>query len=281
MTGTGFTGRVAALATRHGKLPIVAPPLERSLGIRVTLADLDTDAFGTFAGDIPRLGSPLDTAVAKARAAMRAGGTELGLASEGTIGPDPVTGLAQLDTELVVLVDDRRGLVITGQARSHGIVAGRHVVDTTTDLGPLLHRLDSPHHGVIVMPEGEPAAAEKGLSDADRIADAVARACAAAATGRAVIASDLRAHCSPSRRAVIARAAEDLAERASSTCPSCARPGWGRIGPLLGRACRACGGEAPALARGVVDGCDGCGLREERELDTEPVDPSRCPACNP
>ena len=47
--------------------------------------DADTDVLGTFTGDVPRPGSPFETAVAKARIGMGLTGCSLGLASEGTM----------------------------------------------------------------------------------------------------------------------------------------------------------------------------------------------------
>ncbi|HAN70836.1 MAG TPA: hypothetical protein DCQ36_04495, partial [Actinobacteria bacterium] len=75
------------------------------LGMGVAEAAIDTDAFGTFAGDVPRVGTPTEVAIAKARAGMQLLGLDIGLASEGSIGPDPVSGLIMRDTEFVVLVD--------------------------------------------------------------------------------------------------------------------------------------------------------------------------------
>lgn len=278
---TAFDGRTAALATRHGKGALVAPAMQAVAGLQVEVAAIDTDAFGTFAGDVPRLGTPLETAIAKARAAMAELGTDIGLASEGTIGPDPVFGLLPRDTELVVLVDDRLDLVITGTAVSHDIVAARHVVTAEDDLGPALRQLDIPTHAVLVMPHGRPELARKGLVDPREIRDAVAAACADAEDDRAVITSDLRAHCSPTRQAVIRAAAAALAARAATLCPACARPGWGQIDWLLGRPCAGCGTVVADLVRGRVDGCEGCGTRVEVVTESSTVSPARCPRCNP
>lgn len=75
----------AVLATRHGKLELIAPALAR-VGYALRAVDVDTDALGTFSGEVPRPGPPRDVAVAKARLAMDASGVEVGVASEGTPG---------------------------------------------------------------------------------------------------------------------------------------------------------------------------------------------------
>lgn len=276
-----FQGRTAALATRHDKLPLIAPAIEGLLGMDVLEAPVDTDAFGTFAGDVPRVGSPTEVAIAKARAGMRHLGLDVGLASEGSIGPDPVSGLITRDTEFVVLVDSTLDLVIVEHDFSHDIVARRKTVDVDTPLEALLTGFDVPRHAVIVMPEDAPAQACKGLRDILAIERARALACSRSETGAAVIMSDLRAHCSPSRQRVIQRAASRLALRAATPCSECQRPGWGRIGWITGRTCAGCGGQIPSLVRGTLDGCEGCGATVETETETAPVSPARCPVCNP
>lgn len=75
----------AVLATRHGKLELIAPALAR-VGYALRAVDVDTDALGTFSGEVPRPGPPRDVAVAKARLAMDASGVKVGVASEGTVG---------------------------------------------------------------------------------------------------------------------------------------------------------------------------------------------------
>lgn len=83
-----YAGSRAGLATKHGKLTSVAGPLD-DLGMRVEAVEIDTDAFGTFSGDVPRPAGPHATAVRKARCGMAVSGLPLALASEGSFGSDP------------------------------------------------------------------------------------------------------------------------------------------------------------------------------------------------
>ena len=70
----------AALGTMHGKAAAIAPPLAR-LGIALVVPDgLDTDRFGTFTNETPRLGTMDDAARAKACAAIAATGLSVGIA---------------------------------------------------------------------------------------------------------------------------------------------------------------------------------------------------------
>lgn len=51
--------------------------MQEVLGLGITVPDLDTDCFGTFPGDIPRIGTMRETAERKAWAAIEANGLPL------------------------------------------------------------------------------------------------------------------------------------------------------------------------------------------------------------
>lgn len=76
-----YRGKPVALATKHDKQRAIAPALTVSPGLRVRLANVDTDALGTFTGEIARLGTPRETALAKARLGIEATGIPRGLGS--------------------------------------------------------------------------------------------------------------------------------------------------------------------------------------------------------
>lgn len=188
-----------------------------------------------------------------------------------------------LARELVVLVDDERGLVVTGTAASHDVVSLTTTAAPGDDLMSLLARAGLPQHAVIVAPHaGGFQQLHKGLRDLDEIAEAVTVSAAASSDGRARIESDLRAHCSPSRRTVIAAAARDLAGRLARRCPACDAPGWGVVAAVVGLQCAWCHGEVQRL-RAKVHGCPGCEHRAEVRVVAEDAvaDPGECPRCNP
>ena len=277
-----YTGRAAVLATKHDKFPLIAPPLA-AIGLEVVAVAVDTDRLGTFTGEIPRPGSPLDTAIAKARLAMAATGSSLGLASEGSIGPHPATPLLTVDVELVFLVDDDRDIIVWAAATGTDTMAAAQVVAQGHDPTGLTGRFDLPHHAVIVRPNQGPATPVfKGLRHPADI-DAAVAACAAASPDQlARLETDLRAHHCPSRRPVIRLAAERLAARLAARCPICASPGWGRIDIVTGVPCDWCATLVDDI-RAEIDGCPACGHRSERATVTPgaTADPGRCPRCNP
>ncbi len=78
-----FKGRTAVLATMHGKEKLIAPILERELGIKIILpTNFNSDQFGTFTKDIKRTGNQLEAARNKAFAAMKIMNIDLGIASD-------------------------------------------------------------------------------------------------------------------------------------------------------------------------------------------------------
>ena len=79
------------LATMHGKERVIAPLVQRALGVHLEVPNgFDTDRFGTFSREVPRKHSAIETARAKIIAALeQIPCARVGLASEGSFGPHP------------------------------------------------------------------------------------------------------------------------------------------------------------------------------------------------
>lgn len=278
---THYRGRVAAMATKHDKTTLVRPVLAEILELDVIGIEVDTDALGTFSGEVERTASPLDTAIAKARMGMDASGHPIGVASEGTIGPSQSVPFLQVCRELVVLVDDIRGIVITGTANSYDLVAVTEDVDSTSDLTNLVRRAQFPTHAMIVSALGASMPIViKGIQDLPTLHAAVRTCAERSPHGRARVETDLRAHKCPSRRPIIDRAARHLANRAATACPACATPGYGPVRDEIGVPCAWCGRETDT-PRARVHGCVSCHAEHLDTIQTGPADPGRCTWCNP
>jgi len=281
-----YRGRRAALATMHGKEEAIAPALDARVGLAVIVPDgIDTDALGTFTRDVERPGSIEATAVAKARLGMRAAGLPIGVASEGSYGPHPAMPWAPAGLELLAVVDDERGLVVTEQLVDHAPVYASVEATPETDLDPFLRRVRFPSHGLVVSALGLPpraATVRKGIRRRTDLDRALVELAAAAPEGAVRVETDQRAHQNPTRMATIARLAERLAERLATPCPRCAAPGFGRVRVEGALPCAACGGPS-ILVRAHVHGCPGCGHEEARPRPDglREADPARCPRCNP
>lgn len=275
-----YAGREAALLTRHVKEAIVAPILSDALGVAVRHVDVfDTDLLGTFTRDIARAGDQLDTALRKARIGMELAGLPLGLASEGAFGVDPALGLLPWNVELLVWVDDARGLQVTGRAEGPARF-GHALVHERDALGEFARRMGFPDHGLVLRPgDAADPRIRKDLDDWGALHEAFDAVRAQDPDGRVFVEVDGRAHRNATRRGVIAAAARDLALRLGASCPACAAPGFGREGVERGLPCADC--DTPTrCARADRWRCPAC---RHESLETRPgtADPEYCPACNP
>lgn len=94
-----YVDRRVALLTQHGKEAVLGEVLGEALACKVErIEGFDTDTLGTFTRDIARVGNQLEAARRKARIGMQLSGLPIGLASEGSFGPDPVTYMMSLLT---------------------------------------------------------------------------------------------------------------------------------------------------------------------------------------
>lgn len=279
-----YAGLAAVLATRHGKERALNLPMRR-LGLSIrTVPDLDTDSLGTFSGEIARRGTPLETVIAKARLGMKASGLPLALANEGSFGPHPANPFVPADFELLVLVDDERGIIVKESLLSHRTCHSEFEADHLDAFLPWLHRIGFPRQAVIVRPANA-APGEmlfKGLADEDSLARAIERCATASVNGRVVLQPDLRAHHSPQRMRLIRQLGWRMAARLASLCPACRSPGYGWLESRRGLPCGGC--RAPTrLVLTEIHGCSRCPERQQQPPGHGLVsaEPGYCDYCNP
>jgi hypothetical protein len=270
-----------ALATKHGKLSQIAPWIEALDGWTVELAEIDTDQFGTFSGEIAREKSPRDTAIAKARTAADLLGSDYGLASEGTIGAHPAYPWINSDHEILALVRRTDDFVLTEIFLSPEIQAHSDEVDENTDLEAVVAKLDLPAHAAIIVAVGDvEIVLHKGVHDANDFKQKIAEALS---TGTKLlrVENDFRAMHSPSRQANISKCAELLATRIKTKCAACGEIGYGKVGYEYGLPCSDCDQLVLSVANSERHACVSCEHSELRTLGQTSVDPSRCDFCNP
>jgi hypothetical protein len=276
-----YSGKVAVLTSKHQKLHLIAPAFAEHLGLQVLETALDTDQFGTFSGEVPRTGTPLETAIAKARLGMRASGSQLGLASEGSIGPDPLVPFAVSNVELMVFVDDERGIVVYEPYRSFEITHATTTSSTGDDLADYLEKVGFPEQKLIVKSSSGTSSIEKGIGDLSALQAAVKNAAANSSDGLAQIECDYRAMHSPSRRANIAKAAELLAIRLTQICSKCESPGFGKVIYERGLSCEVCGEFDSDAIAAELKACVSCEHTELGELVALSLAAPKCQSCNP
>lgn len=277
-----YAGRDVALLTQHGKEFVIAPALEFPLGCSIAhVTGFDTDLLGTFTRETPRLGNQLEAARRKARKGMALSGLSLGIASEGSFGPDPFTGMFPWNFELLVWVDDELGIEIVGMAQ--GAARSGHLQASDWDeIDAFARREGFPEHQLILRPENQnDTRIDKGIADWTRLRSSFDAAIAQASNRQVFIETDLRAFANPTRMACIAQAAADLCQRLESLCPACQTPGFWVTKRKPGLICAGCG-LPTASYKNEIWCCVKCEWtdiqpRKDRALE----DPARCANCNP
>ena len=267
------------MPTKHDKARLVVKHFNEVLGMQVQEVDVDTDIFGTFSGEIERVGTPLETAIKKARVGIKTTGNPFAIASEGSVGPDPIFGFINANIETMVFVDDELGIQVHETIKSNEIVA----FTTTTiknNLEEFLKKADFPNHALIVKPNNGPGAM-KGIRDLTGLEEAIRKSRDLSTDGQAIIESDLRAMCSPSRQKNIAAVGLKLVQRLSHTCPECQTPGWGLKSYVRGVECSECGDFSADAIKQEVMGCFNCENTALGAVINVTLDPARCMSCNP
>jgi len=271
-----------ALTTKHDKLRFIKPAFDEYVGCELFEVNLDTDQLGTFSGEIERIAPPLETAIQKARLGMKETGLLLGIASEGSVGPDSVVPFIHSNIERLVLVDDEKGIVITETHRSFDITVATITAAPDQDLTSFLEKADFPNHALIVRPNTQiKSNCIKGITNYEQLMGAIDISSQLSPNGFVVIESDLRAMNSPSRQRNIEEVAKLLAMRVNLLCPNCQIPGWGRVGYEKGLNCSECELENPDAIRQEKLGCVKCDHVELGKVIASVLDPAQCNFCNP
>lgn len=277
-----YAGRSVALLTQHGKEQVIAPVLEPGLGCSIELVTrFDTDQLGTFTREIPRSGTQMAAARRKARKGMELSSASLGIASEGSFGPDPFTGMFPWNVELLVWIDDDLGIEVVGVAQ--GAASSGHIQSGDWQaVADFAEREGFPGHQLVLRPDGpDDSRVLKDISDWTRLKTCFDTSLAHSSSGQVFVELDLRAFANPSRMKHIEQAAADLLQRIQSECPECAAPGYWISRRQPGLPCASC--RLPTSSfRNEVWTCLRCEYRRIVErADRSQADPAHCAYCNP
>jgi hypothetical protein len=274
-----YNSKTAVLTSKHQKLDLLRPSLESATGLSLIEQAMDTDQLGTFSGEIERLGSPLEVAIKKAQLGMIATGLPLGVASEGSIGPDPFVPFVISNIETLVFVDQELDIVISETFRSLDIVSATTQTFPGQDLTEYLAIVGFPEQRVIA--KSTSGGVEKGLGSISSLEQAIAKLALEANESKVSLEPDYRAmHC-PTRRVNIAYVAKALAFRVASLCPECNAPGWGKKDFVRGLRCSNCGSDHPDAIAQELKTCVRCDFFQPGMVLAESLDPSKCFSCNP
>ena len=276
-----YNGATAALLTQHGKERVILPVLDAALGCRIErVSGFDTDTLGTFTRDIPRPGTQLEAARKKARIGMELSGLPLGLASEGSFGPDPFAGMLPWNREMIVWIDDILGIEVTGVAS--GSTGFSHLLTARWEEAERFgHRTGFPEHHLVVRPQDEEdPRIRKEIATWAELEAVFTWALAESTNGRVFIETDVRAHANPTRMERIGQAAQDLARKLCTLCPACDAPGFQVMECVPGLPCENCGAPTREV-RTDIHRCVRCGHQVRVERPEKVAQAGRCDFCNP
>ena len=278
-----YFGETIVFATKHKKEELIADLFKDQLGVNIELAEVDTDLFGTFSGEVERNSSALTTAIAKAEAAIAATGANLGLASEGTISNDPLIPLLVSDIEIMVLIDKNRNLIISESFRSFEITHKTKLVEVGDGLERYLLEIDFPRQKLIAKPNQsiDSKRVIKGIDNLEQLESAILELTKESVDNKILLEPDFRAHNCPSRQLNIKQVAARLVDRILKLCAVCGSPGFGQISYEKGLNCSECGYLNPEAIRSEILSCVSCDHFMMGATLKSELEPAGCIWCNP
>ncbi|MCA6593918.1 MAG: hypothetical protein IM535_17850 [Pseudanabaena sp. M38BS1SP1A06MG] len=283
MTAIEFADRLAVIATMHHKESAIAPILQASLGIKVTVPqNFNSDLFGTFTRDIERPANQIETAKIKAKKALEIIDTDLAIASEGSFFPHPILGLAY-NRELVLLIDQKHNFTVHGEFLSTDTNFRHQEVSSYEQAYEFAIKIGFPDHAVVLLPDAQTSAKQsiyKGINSRDLLKENVMELLKTYSTIH--IETDMRALYNPIRMKNIAKATEDLVRRLQQICPNCSFVNFDVVQKLKGLPCELCGLPTQSI-RAHLYKCDYCKFQQEFIFPNgiQYADPMYCSYCNP
>lgn len=277
-----FQNRKLIIATKHLKERVIAPLLEKELGlICFTDQDFDTDTLGTFSGEVERQNDPLSTAREKCLLAMKKNNCDLGLASEGSFGAHPSIFFASADDEFLIFIDKKNNLEIIARELSLSTNFNGKEVYSENELMEFAKGANFPTHALILRKsKNDILDIFKGITETEQLINTYRDLSTKYHT--VFVETDMRAMFNPTRMAVIEKATEKLLQKIKSVCPKCDMPGFDIKEAKKGLPCSLCGLPTKAtLSYTYV--CQHCAFLKEVKypLNRTTEDPAYCDFCNP
>lgn len=277
-----FQNRKLIIATKHEKETVIAPILEKDLGVICFVNEtFDTDTLGTFTGEIERELDPVSTARVKCLQAMKLSNCDLGIASEGSFGPHPSMFFINADEEFLIFIDTKNDLEIIVKEISTSTNFNGKKIKNLKDLFDFADKAGFPSHGIILRPaKNENTNIYKGIIDKE-ILQAVFQDLQIK-FNTVYAATDMRAMYNPTRMKVIEKATEKLLQKIKSICPQCKTHGFGITEAKSGLTCSLCG-SATNSTLSYIYVCKRCQFTKEEMYPHKKTteDPTYCDYCNP
>lgn len=277
-----FQNRKLIIATKHHKEQVIAPILEKELGVSCFVDEnFDTDALGTFTGEIERKLDPITTVREKCLRAMTLNQCDLGVASEGSFGPHPNIFFASADDEFLIFIDKKNNLEIIARELSVSTNFDGKQIHSEEALMDFASQVQFPSHALILRKSKDANEdMHKGITDVQHLKQAFQEL---SIKYHSVYAeTDMRAHFNPTRMEVIKNATLKLVDKIRSKCPQCQTPGFGIKEAKKGLKCGLCALPTNAILSYIYE-CHACNFQKEEWYPHNKTeeDPTYCDHCNP
>ena len=277
-----FQNRKIIIATKHQKEQVIAPILEKELGVSCfTDETFDTDALGTFTGEVVRELDPISTAREKCLRAMKANNCDLGIASEGSFGPHPSMFFISADDEFLIFIDTKNNLEVIVREISTATNFNGKQIQSQKELMAFAKDIGFPKHSLILRKsKNENTDIQKGITDVEILKKSFEQLYAKYNYVYAEM--DMRAMHNPTRMNVIEQATQKLVQKIKSTCPECQIPGFGITDAKNGLVCSLCGSPTNSTLSYIYV-CQHCKFTKEEMYPNKKTteDPTYCDYCNP
>jgi hypothetical protein len=236
-----FHKRKLLIATKHQKEKVIAPILEKELGVCCFIDEtFDTDTLGTFSGEVERELDPISTAREKCLRAMKQNGCDLGVASEGSFGPHPSMFFISADDEFLIFIDTKNNIEVVVREISTSTNFNGKYVQSQKELFEFAEQVGFPAHGLILRKSNdENKDIRKGITESEILKNSFDYFFSKYNSVYAE--TDMRAMYNPARMKVIEKATDKLVQKIKSTCPQCQMPGFGITDAKSGLKCNLCG----------------------------------------
>jgi len=277
-----FKNRKIIIATKHQKEQVIAPILEKELGVSCfTDENFDTDALGTFTGEIKRTLDPVSTAREKCLLAMKANNCDLGIASEGSFGPHPTLFFVNADDEFLIFIDTKNNLEVIVRELSTTTNFNGKPIESETELLLFAKDVGFPLHGLILRKsKNDTTDIVKGITNMEVLKKSFEKLYSKYNSVYAE--TDMRAMHNPTRMNVIEQATQKLVQKIQSTCPECHVPGFGITDAKQGLKCGLCGLPTKSTLSYIYV-CQQFSFTKEALFPNNKTteDPMYCDYCNP
>lgn len=277
-----FKGRTLVIATMHGKEKVIAPILEKVLGVEIKLPDnFNTDQYGTFTGEIDRDLNPIEVAKIKCIAASKSTGCSLAVASEGSFGPHPSMYFMPADDEIMIFMDLKNDTIIKARVLSTQTNFNSSSFTDWNSAKEFAKKIGFPFHALILRKEqNNIKEVIKGIDNWNLLRNNFYAYLSK--FGSVFLETDMRAMHNPTRMKVIEEVTTRLVEVISRKCPDCSWPGYDVDQTISGLTCELCNMPTKSTLA-LKYKCMKCNYSSIKEFPygKKHEDPQFCDFCNP